>query len=163
MKNLILLRHGKSHKRTFKTPDKERPLVGRGKADIQRTIEKLKKIMDKNYMIISSDSQRTIDTTNEILKLMPPKMTPKVPPIFLSSLYNCEINEFRDELRVHGVDDINTVIAVGHDPIWSKIASSACGIDITLKTSDAAMLNQEVDSWSDVDFHGERELEGLVR
>jgi len=65
MKNLVLIRHGKS---SWELPirDHDRPLTKRGISDSHLISDKIKNLLPNKFLMLSSTARRTLDTANII-------------------------------------------------------------------------------------------------
>ena len=67
---------------------------------------------------------------------------------FLPSLYHAGVGELREAF--HGVpEDIDCVLALGHNPGWEEVVACLTGQSITMTTANAALLETDCPSWPD--------------
>ena len=156
MKKVILLRHAKSSWSDPTLDDHDRPLNGRGKAAapvIGAWLAHRKHIPDT---VLCSSSERTKQTVRRMKGALPGLPEPEVDP----ALYHASPTTMRDRLA-QLPEDCDTVMLVGHQPgLGALVRKLANGREQRrckrayehFPTAAAAVLEVDVDAWSDLDF-----------
>lgn len=148
MKTILLLRHAKSEWDADYETDHERPLARRGRraaALMGRFLAALDEVPDA---VVSSTAVRAHDTV--LRAAAKGKWTCPIstePKLYESSE--------KGVLRViRGLSDsFESVLLVGHEPIWSPMAGMLVGgANIRFPTAAVIRIDVEVDTWSDVQF-----------
>lgn len=144
MKRLILLRHGKAEE--WGPTDFERRLHERGiRQSLQRGIDfRLKSWLPD--LILSSDAQRTKETTMQLLQGL--EFTENNVQ-WNHALYNASSNTILHEI-MQVSDDVNELVVVGHNNGLSEVVSFFYGDYAALKTSGYARFEFNTGSWSDM-------------
>jgi len=134
MKVLIFFRHGKSDWSVEGASDFNRPLNSRG---IRETLEQAQRLLREGYRpdgILSSPAIRAWHTAHLIAQAASLPHSHVIP-----------IHEFYegDKQAIYGAisglsEAWKVVILVGHNPLWSEIASGWLGRVIELRTAEAA-------------------------
>ncbi len=159
MKRLIVMRHAKSDWGTNAPTDHARPLNKRGQRDAPRVAQQLVELDWLPQYIVSSDSARTRET----YELMRSAFNEAPQVEFLSMLYHAGPNDLASVLA--GVPDtVATAMALGHNPGWEQAVHWLTSNAITMTTANAALIECDVDSWSDVVRHaGSWKLRDVIR
>lgn len=144
LRRLIVMRHAKSSWNTTASSDHERPLNDRGRRDAPRIGAKLVELGWTPDFILSSDAQRTQETTAGLNESFPEP----VPATFLRSLYLAGPKSVREE-TAHVDDSVECLLVLGHNPGWEQLVYDLSGEQVVMKTATAALLTREIDSWSD--------------
>ena len=144
MKRLILLRHGKAEE--WGATDFERRLHERGiRQCLQRGIDfRLKSWLPD--LILSSDAQRTKETTIQLLKGL--EFTEDIVQ-WNHALYNASSNTILHEI-MQVSDDVNELVVVGHNNGLSEVVSFFYGDYAALKTSGYARYEFNTAHWTDI-------------
>lgn len=146
MKELILVRHGKSSWE-YEVDDKDRPLKERGIRDARRVAEKLREENPKIDAVFSSPANRALHTSQIFLRVLGL-------PLELFSLSDA-LYDFSGEsvmTFVHKLDNtLNTVLIFGHNYAFTNVANrwgtEAIG---NVPTSGLVHLTFDVNSWDDI-------------
>lgn len=147
VKVVALLRHGKSDWEPLGVSDFNRPLSERGIRDILQQGQALLKTGYRPDRILSSPAIRAWHTAHLLAQVV------SLPHEAVQS----EIGFYReDEGSIEATlqvlsDDIATVVLVGHNPLWSEIASRWAGESIELATSELIAFGWE-GSWETLPF-----------
>jgi phosphohistidine phosphatase len=158
-RTLLIMRHAKSSWTTDATTDHARPLNGRGRKDAPKMGQHLAARGLVPEWVLSSDSQRTRETWTGFASAL------STQPIvqFESSLYHGGYFALRD-LLLGLPDHVRSVMAIGHNPGWSDLASTLCGTFVSLTTGNVAVLTLESSDWATAGYaEGQWELEALYR
>ena len=148
MKRLILIRHAEAAESFNNQPDKERDLTSVGKNNATQIGGYLFREKFWPDIIISSDAKRAKSTSQIIasqLKTNASKM------IFNSLLYEVSNPKvFLDQTNTIP-DRFNTVMLVGHNPIYSSMAEYFSNASKgNLPPAAAVVIEFEVDAWKEV-------------
>ena len=143
MKKIFVLRHAKSSWSDFSLKDFDRPLSTRGiqDAELMGNYFKAKKIgLD---VLISSPSKRTKETLDHFFSSNIPKIE------YEKSLYHAHLEDIL-EVITSSLEDINTIMIVGHNPSMHEVTEFLSG-DFLPKypTCGLATLTYEGE-WKDV-------------
>ena len=148
MKRLIIMRHAKSDWDTDAPTDHARPLNKRGRRDAPRVARRLVELDWIPQYIVSSDSARTRET----YELMRSAFDDAPHAEFLPTLYHADPSNLASALA--GVPDtVASALAIGHNPGWEQAVHWLTSKAITMTTANAALVECDVDSWSDVVRH----------
>ena len=146
MKELILMRHGKSSWKHVFLDDFDRPLKKRGKKEALFMAELLqdKKLLPD--LILASSAKRTRQTTelvNEIFELGDSQVQ------FLDSFYLAGENEFIKELsRLN--NSIERVMIIGHNPTMEFFTVLISGEVHSFSTAAVAHIELDISSWKNL-------------
>jgi len=143
MKKLIILRHADAEENSDKK-DFDRVLKEKGVLAAKQMSKSLQKIVPSIDLIVSSSAIRAKETA-EIFKTTAFKNTPI---ILEKDLYYLQFtNLFYDFL--YGIkDDMETVLFVGHNPIFTFLAQSLSGNpNLFLYPASFLVVNFETDQW----------------
>jgi len=141
-RRLIVMRHAKSSWKSDAPDDHSRPLNKRGRRDAPIVGARLQEIGWAPEIIFSSDSARTKQTLELMLKHFDP-----APAIeHRSTLYQGGIHEIRETVATAG-RDVATVLVLGHNPGWQHAVTWLSGEDIEMTTANAALLECSGDTW----------------
>ena len=155
-RRLIAMRHAKSSWSSDAPTDHARPLNARGRRDAPRVAKRLTQLDWTPQYVLSSDSQRTRETCG----LMAQCWEEGIEIEFLPTLYHAGASELQDELpRV--LDEVETLMVVGHNPGWQEIVYRLCEEPVTMKTAAAALLEADCDAWGDA-FRTPWSLHGVI-
>ena len=159
MKRLIVMRHAKSDWDSDAPTDHARPLNKRGRRDSPRVASKLVELSWTPQLVLSSDAQRTRET----FELMVPEFSPPPTVDFLSSLYHAGPEELAESLASIP-DSTATVMTLGHNPGWEEVVYWLTKQTVRMTTANAALIECETESWSDVVRHaGNWSLLDMIR
>ena len=149
-RRLILMRHAKSSWKSDAVDDHGRPLNKRGRRDSPAVAQALIELGWSPEMVYSSDSQRTRETLELMCEVFQP--TPVVE--FVPAMYHGGVHEIR-EAAVGTSADVQTIMALGHNPGWQHAVDWFSGEQQPMSTANAALLQIDGESWREV-LHGER-------
>ena len=159
MKRLIIMRHAKSDWDTDAPTDHARPLNKRGRRDAPRVAERLVELDWIPQYVVSSDSERTRET----YELMQSVFTEAPHVEFLTTLYHASPSDLASALA-EVPDTVAIALALGHNPGWEQAIHWLTSNAITMTTANAALVECDVDSWSDVVRHaGSWKLRDVIR
>jgi phosphohistidine phosphatase len=148
MKRLILIRHAEAAEPLGNQPDKERDLTSVGKNNATQIGGYLFREKFWPDIIISSDAKRARSTTQIIASQLKTN-TSKV--LFNSLLYTVSNPKVFLNQTNTIPDRFNTVVLVGHNPIFSSMAEYFTNASKgNLPPSAAIVIEFEVDSWKNV-------------
>ena len=162
MRRLVLFRHAKAVAADYDAGDHQRPLSSRGAQDAPRMGRYLADERIRPDLALVSDAQRTRDTFKLAASAFPEPI-----PVQLDARIYDESESWTELLQlVRGAcDTVETLMVVGHNPSIGELASHLSGAgdrrvraDIRSKfpTSGVAVVEFDIDRWSDVRAHGGR-------
>lgn len=144
MKTLLLMRHGKSDWNSDYEGDHDRPLNPRGVRSARVMGEVLSEQDDVPDLVVTSSAVRARSTAQLAAE---------------AGKWDCEVVI---EPRLYGSgadtvvqvaaesDAIDRLMLVGHQPTWSILASVLTGEQVDMKTATVAVIDFDVENWSDV-------------
>jgi phosphohistidine phosphatase len=134
-RRLIVMRHAKSAHDVDAPTDHARPLNKRGRADAPKVARHLAKLTWQPDYVLSSDSQRTRETLEGLLK----GFEAEIAHSFQSALYAGGYQELLGVARTIP-SDAETVLVLGHNPGWEDVAEVLTGESVVLKTAACALM-----------------------
>lgn len=147
MRQLILVRHGKSDRSDLSVPDVERPLAPRGERDAPEMAKRLAERQGGIDAIYSSVARRAQDTASYFAAIL----GVDTPDIRLEqNLYTFSPNDLLRALRE--LDDADDRVAVFvHNPATSGVAEYLANKLLgDLPTCAVVRLDVDCDSWRDL-------------
>jgi phosphohistidine phosphatase len=147
MKELFLIRHGKSSWKEAAVHDKDRPLRVKGVEDVYELATTFKESNIYPELIISSSATRSWQTARIIAT---DSSYPVERILVKDQLYACGKQELFDEVcRIP--NDIQIVMLVGHDPSLTNFANTFLKHPIEkIKTSGFIHLKFDGGKWSEI-------------
>ena len=145
MKNLLLMRHGKSSWKDENLSDHERPLKKRGRKDsrlMALEIENRDIIPD---LILASTAQRTRETVEVIMDTL----FHNIELIYSDELYMGGPQDFINVLKQQA-KDYNTIMIVAHNPGLAIFLDTYCEVFEDLPTAALGHLTLAIDDWKDI-------------
>ena len=153
MKNLVLMRHGKSSWKDKELSDFDRPLKKRGKSDTPVMGKLLWEEGFEPDLVLSSSAVRCVETVDllyESLHLSDEMV--KYKKVF----YQAEVDDYLNELT--GLDNaVSSVLCVGHNPSLETLLQHLTGDIEVLSTAAVAWIKLPIHTWVEVageDFQG---------
>jgi phosphohistidine phosphatase len=146
MKNLILIRHGKSN---WDTPlkDIERPLDLRGMKDAHLVSTHISSCIPKTYVVWSSVAKRAADTAVIFAQNI---LCPLESIIFKPDLYTFDENQLEISIKVCE-DRYESIILFGHNAAITNFVNKFGDIFIeNVPTSGFVSLQFEANSWAEI-------------
>lgn len=145
MKELFLVRHGKSSWKEAEVHDKERPLSIRGVEEVYKLAEDFKERGYYPELVITSSATRAWQTA----RILAEGFEYPVSRINVSDwLYSCTKNELFDELRKVS-NQIDSVLIVGHDPSLTNFVNLFMRYPLEkIKASGFVHIQFESNDWS---------------
>lgn len=143
MKQLYIVRHGKSDWQQG-VSDFDRPLNPRGKKNAPDMGKFLKANHTLPQFVLSSTANRAISTTHLVLHAMGIDFN-LVKPI--DNLYLADVPSILEEVAKVS-DSVDSLYVFGHNPGLSDLVYYLSGEPAQLKTCCVAILDLQVDSWS---------------
>ncbi len=146
MKNLILIRHGKSCWDDPALADRDRPLNKRGKRDAPSMGRRLKDMKLKPDLILSSPAKRALKTAKLIAEEIG---YPKKKIEIREELYAQGLEALAS--LVSGLDDkLERVYLVGHNPELTELANRLAGAEISnVPTCGVVAVDFPQKSWGE--------------
>ena len=135
------MRHAEAEPQTVGT-DHARPLTRRGKSDARAMTQKLAASGWSPTRILSSDSQRTRETSVSLAEAFDARVSWHA-PLYLGG------TEAVEEVLRGCVPTEATVLLLGHNPGFSEVASLLAGGNVSLGTAHAALLSIDAEDWSE--------------
>jgi phosphohistidine phosphatase len=142
-RRLILMRHAKSSWKDPAQSDHERPLNQRGRREAPLVARQLVEMKWIPQRVLSSDAKRTKET----FERFGPFLGDELEVAFLAALYHAGIMELRRALA-RLPDDVDCVLALGHNPGWEDALEWLTGRPAEMKTAYAALLTGQGETWS---------------
>ncbi len=144
MRRLILLRHAKSSWADSGQTDHQRPLNTRGRHDAPLMAQRLVQCGWEPQWVLCSDAARTRETW----QLMADTWSTSPTVSYSHSLYLGGLKPLSRELSTVP-EDVQTVLAIGHNPGWEEATSWLSGIPTEMTTANAALLERDHEHWFD--------------
>lgn len=150
MKELILIRHGKSSWKGG-LPDHERPLAPRGERDAPEMGRRLARTGSVPERIVTSDAERARATA---VALAGAAGLPVEAVVEEPRLYHAGADEI--PVLARGLDDgFDRVAMVGHNPTLQMAAERLCGLNAEkLPTAAVVRIHFAIDRWADLSESG---------
>jgi phosphohistidine phosphatase len=146
MKNLILIRHGKSN---WDTPlkDIERPLDLRGMKDAHLVSSNIASFIPKTYVVWSSVAKRAADTAIIFAQNI---LCPIESIIYADELYTFDENQL--EKCIKGCTDLyESIILFGHNAAITNFVNKFGDVFIeNVPTAGVVSLQFEATSWAEI-------------
>lgn len=145
MKRLLLLRHAKSSWDDTSMADFDRPLNARGRqaAPFMGKLIALEKMMPD--IIVSSPAKRAVETAELIKNNGGLNANIR----FDERIYEATTETLRQVISSFD-DSAQSVLLVGHNPGFEGILNYLTGKALSMPTAALAIIEFEVDSWSDL-------------
>ncbi len=141
------MRHAKSSWSDFSLTDHQRPLNARGRRDAPRMADWLKRNIGQVNLIISSDAQRTRETTQAMIDIQLSSRT----PYWETSLYHGIPQKYLD--CMYGLDEeTRSIIMVGHNPTMTYIANEISDQFIDNVPTAGVIIGTFEGAWTEVNF-----------
>lgn len=140
---LIVMRHAKASHGDHGS-DHARPLTERGQRDADRMAKRLVALGWVPGRVLCSDSTRTLETWTAMRARMPANIELLVTP----RLYGASFDQLR-EVLAEQPNQIETLMAIGHNPGWEHSISRLSGQLTPMGTASAALLSRSGGSWSE--------------
>jgi len=146
MKNLLIMRHAKSDWGN-NLPDIERPLNKRGKKATPLMAEYLKKTGKVPDLILSSPAKRAKCTAEIVKETLGIDKDIKIISAFYFGYMSEIINTIKNVDNQH-----NTVLILGHNPIWEDLVSELISYKnyIAMPTAAIASIIFDTDNWQKI-------------
>lgn len=143
MKNVILIRHGKSNW-NFPIEDHERPLKRRGISDAHNVSEQIRKCLPKRFLVFSSTSKRTHDTAKIFAQNL---IIPEDLIITDNKLYSFDLKSLISFIKKVN-NNHESIILFGHNNAITDFVNKFGNKFIDkVPTSGAVFLQFEQDDW----------------
>lgn len=146
MKKLILVRHAKAEKDSASLKDFDRDLNRKGVIQANVSAYFMKFHQYKPDLVLCSGAKRTRKTFQI---LQPPLFISKDQVVFNDHLYLVEKDKILKEIK-NTHETIDCLMLVGHNFGISDVLSDLIGEQRTMSTADVAVLELNVQSWSDI-------------
>lgn len=147
MKEVILVRHGKSSWDYQDTSDRDRPLSQRGIKDARMVSEYLQQTIEVPDLIYSSAANRALHTAMIFMRGL--NVDPKIVNV-AEELYSFSAESVMDFIR-NLSEDNDRVMIFGHNPGFTSISNIFGNKPIdNLPTSGVVQMTFEVSSWKQI-------------
>ncbi len=145
MKTLLVMRHAKSDWDADYGADHERPLNGRGRRSAEHMGKELaaRGLIPEHVMTSSAVRART---TAELAMAAGGWGSTLV---VHDELYDSGVGGVLGVIR--SAPDASPLMVVGHQPTWSMLVRDLTGMDATMKTAAVAVIQCDVEHWSDLE------------
>jgi phosphohistidine phosphatase len=144
MKSLTLFRHAKTERDSTTGRDFDRRLDERGERDAPRMGREIRDLGLDYDLILSSPAARAAETA-ELAGLE---------PRFDQRVYDASAGELLE--IVQAVDDqIETLMLVGHNPGFERLASRLLGSNVEMPTGSLVEIRLPTDAWADAGEGGQ--------
>ncbi len=153
------MRHAKSSWDDDSLTDHQRTLNKRGRGDAKKMALELEKRNLVPELIISSDSERTTQTYEIMLKTFSSD-APRV--IKRSEFYGGRMHDISEALE-EVEDHISCVLVLGHNPGWEQSVSYFTNDSVSMTTANIAVLSTESENWIEATAMGAFDLLVLLR
>jgi len=151
------MRHAKSDWQTG-LDDHARPLNKRGRRDAPRMAHALAERDWIPDLVVSSNSQRTVETWERMsARFDRPPALKFTPTLYLAGLGALQ------EVLLATPDSVETALALGHNPGWERAASVLAGRDIRMTTANAVLLELRGKSWAEAVSQPAKRLHAVLR
>lgn len=149
MRRLILFRHGKSDWHGPHGSDHERPLSPRG----IRAAETMGRVLTLGGLApdhaITSSAVRARMTLDLAMRSGGWDSSVEATDLLYGTTAEGALG-----VTAGTIEDISTLMLVGHEPTWSDLAHHLTGGRITVKTATLIGIDLWIESWADVDPRG---------
>lgn len=142
MRTLLLMRHAKAEHGDAATPDHDRALATRGRAAAPAMAAWLQDQELQPDQVIASSAQRALETAQLVCAALDHE-----PPSVHRELYMPDID---DMLGALAVASGRCVLLVSHNPSCEVFIESMTGACVIMPTAAIAVMQFDVDDWSDV-------------
>ena len=148
MKNIFLLRHGKSSWADIENSDHDRPLAKRGIRDVPVMSRIINSKCPKIDIVLSSSSKRTCET----LDLCLPNLSQKPETKILSELYLAHCQTILKTIKENLIENQNLLL-IGHNPGLSDFVNEInTSVPFSFPTSALCHLILEKPNKSELEF-----------
>ena len=138
MKRLTLFRHAKTERDSLTGRDIDRKLNERGEHDAPLMGEEMRKLELDYDIVLSSPAARAVQTA-ELAGLTPQ---------FDERIYDAPAGRLLGIVQ-EADDRSDSLIMVGHNPGFERLASMLVGQDMAMPTGSAVEIELPIDSWQD--------------
>lgn len=163
MRRLLLLRHAKAENGADVQADFDRALAPRGRDAAPLVGRHIANAALEPERILCSSAVRTRQTA--LLAAAEFRTSPDI--TFLDELYNAELDDYIEQIRLHG-GDAETLMVVAHNPATEEAIHLLAGAEgeitppIDVPTAALAILDFDGSDWTGIRQHSGR-LVGFVR
>lgn len=138
MKSLTLFRHAKTERDSETGRDFDRRLAQRGRDDAPRMGEEIRRLGLSFDLVLSSPAARAAETA-ELAGLS---------PRFDQRIYDASSGELLSIVQ-QADNQIESLMLVGHNPGFERLASQLIGTTIEMPTGSLAEIGLPIEGWSD--------------
>ena len=147
MRTLLILRHAKTQP-DAPAGDHARALTERGHRDAATIAAHIRNVIGTPDAIVTSDATRARQTASIVAAALESTSPPSEEP----RIYNAGLDTLLSVVRSLP-DEATTVIIIGHNPGFEELAAalgSNSGEDVRLPTAGLAILDFDVERWSEI-------------
>ena len=144
MPTLLVLRHGKSDWGADYGVDAERPLARRGRRAAKKIGRHLAGVGPHPTLALTSPAVRARDTLDRVISVAGFDCPVRIADSFYGHGTTAVLDELR---RLEGSPE--TVLIVGHEPIWSDLIATLTGRLVEFPTAALARLDFDA-RWADL-------------
>jgi phosphohistidine phosphatase len=141
---LLILRHAKSDWNAAYSRDHDRPLNNRGIKAAEKIGRMLTQVERTPDLVVASSATRTLQTARLAAKAgawnAPIRSDPQ--------LYGGSVGDMLSVIE--SVEDVETLMIVGHQPTCASAISRLTGANVTVKTATVAAIEFPTRTWSNV-------------
>ncbi len=156
MKNILVMRHGKSDWSTGR-PDHDRPLNRRGATAAAAMGRALAIMHEQPQQVITSSARRARTTAQLAMEAGAWDCT----LVEKDALYGASAMGTL-EVLLEADPDAESVMVVGHQPTWGALVAQLTGAAVAMKTATVAKIELYIRDWTDV-LHAHGELIWLLQ
>jgi len=145
---LIIMRHGEAGNDAQR--DFERQLTARGVKAVEEAAKRMHSLGWIPDIIISSDAQRTKQTSLVTEKILCELTSKNIPIQYQNAFYLGRSKDVESFLLTRSKNHAeSTICLIGHNPTWSMLASIMADDLISMSPANAVLLKINADSLSD--------------
>lgn len=155
MKEILLIRHGKSEWGDISLRDHDRPLKKRGRKEAKAMGERLVSLGFEPQLLLVSSAKRAQETAEQLLQRF------KCPRVTEPLIYDANVSDIEEIIQKQD-DAVSRIALVGHNPTFTEAVMYARYPLVNLPTAGVAIFRfDECASWSDVAFSKGRVVDVL--
>lgn len=145
MRNLMILRHGKSDWDSSALDDHSRPLASRGVRSARAVGRAIADYGISPEVVVSSTATRARSTAELVIEAGGLDASLHLE----DRLYGASVNETLTVVAEYG-KSANRVLIVGHQPTWSMTIRHLTGGTVAVRTATLADVELPIDTWDAV-------------
>jgi polyadenylate-binding protein len=145
-RRLILLRHGEAEWQPRAGTDRDRHLTRAGQDQAATIAERLVARGWAPDKVVTSPAIRARDTARAVADVC------GAPLIESATLYGGSVGDVQHEVIAPVGGDVQTLLLVGHNPIFSSLASALTSVRVSMGTANAVLLGSGNAAWDDAAY-----------